>query len=109
MEHGIPWTRYLKDFDGVSRSAVVAVAMEKAESCSMCGTAEWEWAADPDAYRALQMTCSGCAAKDRARADDDTDTGLPGASIRLVPKGVFERITSAVGRRPLSRRERATP
>lgn len=81
--------------------------MEKSETCQMCGTGEWEWSEDPDAYRAAQVVCAGCAVKDRARADDDTDRSIPGASIRLFPRRIAERMNQVRSSRPLSRRERS--
>lgn len=106
LEQGISRTDWLTKWRPEDRSLIVACLLEKAEQCAMCGSADWEWEEDPDAYRALHMTCLGCAAKDRARSSEDTDTSTPGSSIRLVPTSKAIRMASVRTKRPKSRRER---
>lgn len=106
VDQGLPWSAYLERWKPEDRALVVAVLMEKAAACQMCGTSEQEWLEEPDAYRAIQHVCPGCAVKDRARASEDTDASLPGASIRLVPAEVAARLAETPVARPMSRRER---
>lgn len=80
--------------------------MEKAEQCSGCGLTERDWLEDPDAYVPLQVVCPWCASKDRARSDGDTDSSIPGASIKLVTQAAAERVVEVKPSRPMSRRER---
>lgn len=103
----MPWSEYLRRWAPEDRSLVVAVEMDKASRCSMCGLTEQEWDEDPDAFRAIQHVCPWCAVKDRARASDETDATLHGASIRLVPAEVAARIAETPVARPPSRRERS--
>ena len=60
--------------------------MERAERCTMCGTAPWEWAEDPYAYEPDRETCFGCQKKDLLR--DDTEKAPAGSSVVLIPKKV---------------------
>jgi hypothetical protein len=80
--------------------------MEKAEHCTMCGLTEREFLEDPGAYVPMMVTCPWCATRDRARSGDDTDSTVPGGSMRLVSKGTAERIQNAKPKRPASARER---
>lgn len=107
MEKGIAFSRYLRDWSLEDRSIVVAVQMAKAEECGGCGLTTAEFDENPDAYVAMQVTCPWCAMKDRAKAADDTDTTLPGATIRLLPAKLAEVMRSIKAVRPKSARERA--
>jgi hypothetical protein len=90
------------------RSILVAVQLEKAEHCSLCGLSEATWIEDPTAYVAVHKQCPWCAAKDTARSALDTDSKLPGGRVELVPRAVAERMAEQKGVvRPMSPRERA--
>lgn len=70
---------------------MAAVALERAEQCSSCGTAQHVWDEDPYAYEPMRFTCTGCMKRELMQADD---TPVPkGTSVRLVPKAVAERLT----------------
>lgn len=86
---------------------IVALALEEGEKCSTCGLTDREFLDNPDAYQALQTVCPWCAMRDTARDSKDTDTKLPGATLRLVPAFVAERLANMKSVRPMSRRERA--
>jgi hypothetical protein len=66
----------------LDRSKAVAFFYEKSARCALCGTAEWEWAEDKDAYQAISEFCPGCYRKDAAQDGSDH---LPGQSVTLVP------------------------
>jgi hypothetical protein len=78
--------------------------MEKADRCSMCGTAPWEWEADPYAYDPIYVTCPGCQRKE-ALADDDTPRPK-GTTVRLVPKRVAARLARDASNHRVPRRRR---
>jgi hypothetical protein len=42
------------------RDAVAIWQLAERERCSDCGTAEWEWEENPDAWHADHVTCEGC-------------------------------------------------
>jgi len=107
VDKGIPWSEYLERWEGSDRSLVVAVRLEEAERCSSCGSADWEWAEDPDAYRAMTVVCMGCVVKDRERLNSDDGARIPGSSIRLVPRERAQAMSQTKGTRPQSRRERS--
>jgi len=53
----------------------------------MCGTADWEWKDNPDAYQADRSFCQGCYRKDAA-SDVGEGQSLPaGTSVVLIPTG----------------------
>jgi hypothetical protein len=61
--------------------------------CGECGTAPWEWEADPDAYGVEEFGCRGCAMLRAAQKKaDEKPTGMsysradlfPGLKIRLI-------------------------
>lgn len=85
------------------RAKVIAWALESAARCSSCGTAAWEWEADPYAYMPVTTTCQGCARKDLMR--DDSERPGAGVSIVLVPQAVGEAMMA--GRVAVQERRRA--
>lgn len=107
VEKGIPWEEYLARWSLRSRAIVIAVQMEKAERCTMCGTRAWEWAEDPEAYVPETHVCPGCAVQDAASAEQDNATKPKGSRIRLIPRRVAELKAAKGRKRPLSRRERS--
>jgi hypothetical protein len=104
FEHGIPYSEYLQRWSNTDRAIVTAVTMEKADRCSMCGTAPWEWEADPYAYDPIYVTCPGCQRKE-ALADDDTPRPK-GTTVRLVPKRVAARLARDASNHRVPRRRR---
>jgi hypothetical protein len=76
---------------------------EKSLACSMCGTAEWQWEADSDAYAAMLQVCPGCQRKDWAR--EEQEGKLPaGSSFVLVPRARVEALRHNPIKRPIRRR-----
>lgn len=73
--------------------------MEHSERCIRCGTAPWEWEADPDAYVAVVMGCPGCLRLETMGEDLHNTPGPKGASTRLLPRRVAERIRAETERR----------
>ena len=73
--------------------------MERGEKCIRCGTAGWEWELDPDAYIAVVMGCQGCLRTETMSEDLHNTPGPKGASVRLLPRAVAERIAAETERR----------
>jgi hypothetical protein len=73
---------------------VSAVALDRSERCTMCGTAEWEWQADFYAFEPMHTTCRGCQLKEAlSKATEIDKTQLPmGTTIRLFTKESAEAI-----------------
>lgn len=107
VDRGIPFSRFLTDWTAEDRALLVAVKTENAERCYSCGSSEWEWMDNPDAYRAVTTVCLGCAARDREQRTSDDGPKVPGSSVKLVPSAQAERMESAKAVRPRSRRERS--
>jgi hypothetical protein len=80
------------------------VLLEKSERCNMCGTAQWEWEEDLNAYSPIYHTCHGCRIKE-ALSEDNTPKGK-GTSIRLVPRQVAERMAREAATRRVPRRRK---
>lgn len=81
-EKAIPHSEYL-GWDAEDRAKLVAFALEKAETCDLCGTAGWEWKDNRFAYTAVEDFCQGCYQK--AVYQETQTKGLPGTNIKLVP------------------------
>jgi len=64
--------------------------MERAQRCTMCGTASYEWQEDPFSYTPVFHTCVGCQKKELL-SEDDTPR-VKGTTVRLVPKAEAERL-----------------
>lgn len=86
VDHGVPHSEYLDRWTLEDRAKVVAVLMERAERCQMCGTAPWEWDEDKYAYEPAREVCFGCQKKDLLR--DDQEKSPAGSSVVLIPKAV---------------------
>jgi hypothetical protein len=61
----------------------------------MCGTSEWEWESDAEAYIAVRHFCPGCEAK-QLLTDDDSAPTRPGTSVILLPRQIAERLAASV-------------
>lgn len=55
--------------------------MEQGETCQLCGTAQWEWEANPFAYDTEERFCKGCYVKEVSAEGER----MPGTRIELVP------------------------
>jgi hypothetical protein len=104
FDHGIPFSEYLQRWLPEDRAKVSAVTLERSERCTLCGTAQWEWEADPNAYTPIYHTCHGCRIKD-AMAEDNTPKGK-GTTIRLAPRKVAERMIREAARSHVPRRRK---
>jgi hypothetical protein len=106
-ERGLPYSSLFEDpWTDEDRAILLAVKLEKAQVCPMCGTPEWEHEENPGSYEAAVRVCPGCALKDNKRSESD-DKLPPGAHIQLIPADVAERLRQTPRRRPRSARERA--
>lgn len=89
-EHAVPHSHFLggpDEWTETDRAKVIAFTIERGERCSMCGTAPWEWVADPNAYMATTEICLGCQRRD-ALAEDNAakEGGQPkGSRVVLLP------------------------
>jgi len=90
------------------RAKLVAYLMDKGATCTQCGTAPWEWEADPGAYEAALHDCMGCKVKETFRSHMAND--LPaGQSVTLISGRQGDRLRydpRARPRRPLRKRTR---
>lgn len=93
FDNAIPHSVWLSEWSPEDRAKVVAFAMEKAERCNLCGTAEWEWREDKYAYEPHRQVCFGCQAKDLAK--DEHDGHQAGVSIVLLPQAVARQLRRA--------------
>lgn len=90
----------------LDRSVVVAVALEEAQRCGLCGTANWQWEDDPEAFVAASVVCPGCARRDVATEEAGSAARQHGATVQLLPREHAEDVIQTA-RRPASARERA--
>ena len=94
-EHGLPHSTLL-GWSDEDRAKLTAFLLERSARCQMCGSAEWEWEENRNAYVAQERVCMGCMLKDRA---GDTQEHSPGGRIVLVPRSIFEREAAAEAER----------
>jgi hypothetical protein len=84
---GIPLSRFL-NWPVDDQAAALWWMAEDRLRCSRCGTAEWEWEEQLDAYAAEPRTCPGCNAIGlEAKVWEKTAETTPGMYIRLKPTG----------------------
>jgi hypothetical protein len=82
------------------------VQLEKAELCGLCGTADWQWDEDPEAFVAAAVVCRGCARREAKSEAEGQGVKQHGSSVQLVPREHAVKVTAQASR-PLSPRERA--
>ena len=111
FDHGIAYSEYLDRWNEVDRATVTAVALERADRCSMCGTAGHEWEEDPYASEAVRVSCPGCLRREVLQSDSDAGVGR-GVSVRLLTRAAaasaaaeLERKSAEGTLRPRLRRE----
>lgn len=80
-EHGIAHSQFLS-WDDADRSKLIAYIIESRSQCSSCGTSDWEWDNDPDAYQAMRRICKGCMVLYAAEEDKPS----LGSRMVLIPK-----------------------
>lgn len=110
-DKGLPHSEFLS-WDPEDRAKMLAFMAEKSLTCSMCGTAPWQWdpyqGGDSHAYVPIPVKCEGCAAKDQARETmTDSHSKGPGIQISLVPAAVAAKMEKTARKRPRSKREKA--
>jgi hypothetical protein len=90
--NGIPLSTFLS-WPIDDQEAALWWQAEKQVPCSNCGTAEWEWEEDPNAYEIAKSVCKGCAMIQAAQKEAEAKPGgmkftiaemFPGMKIRLV-------------------------
>ena len=79
-DHGLPHSTLLS-WNAADRTKLLAYLMDEALRCTSCGTADWEFDEDPNAYWPDIKVCRGCALRDQRR--DDLGS-VPGATIVLL-------------------------
>lgn len=82
----------------------MAFMLEQSDRCQMCGTSEWQWAEDPNAYEAAVHVCPGCARKEWIREDQGDSKPQAGSSIVLLPRARAEWLRNNPIKRPRRRR-----
>ena len=106
-EHALPHGHYLggpNSWTAEDRDKNLAYVIEKSKVCSMCGTADWEWAEDGYAYAPIITRCQGCELRDAVKEDA---TGA-GSQIALVPKEEAARLRAKPKRAPRRQQRGAT-
>lgn len=84
---GIPLSKFLQ-WPVDDQAAALSWQYEESLRCPRCGTAEWEWEQDLNAYEAKARTCPGCNAIGlESKALEQVAKDQPGIQIRLVPTG----------------------
>lgn len=81
VEKGIPHDVWLS-WPAESRAKHLAYMLEQADTCQLCGTAEWEWKENSFAYEVSETFCRGCYMKEVASEEAGK---LPGTTVNLVP------------------------
>lgn len=103
-EYKIPHSVFL-GWSAEDRSKALAYRYEKAERCTMCGTASWEWEENPRAYMVEEHHCMGCYIRHVSNEDQHK---LPGTTIELVrqtPQRVAKQAIMDARRRRMSKEE----
>lgn len=81
---GIPLSTFLQ-WPPDDQLAALSWSSEDRVRCPHCGTAEWEWEEDGDAYRAEPRVCRGC---HRRGVEEQQlrkqETAMPGIYVRLT-------------------------
>ena len=84
---GIPLSKFL-NWPADDQAAALSWQAEEWSRCSRCGTAEWEWEEQLDAYMAKAKVCPGCNAIGlESKAWEKSAEHMPGLQIRLVRTG----------------------
>lgn len=84
---GIPHSEFLS-WPLDDQAKALGWMAEDAQKCSECGTADWEWMEDPNAYHAGPHVCRGCTAVAVARQEYASYAGkVSGLKIQLLKGG----------------------
>lgn len=99
VDHGLPHSELLS-WDFEDRAKLIASLLETASRCQMCGTSEYEWDEDMDAYEAVSIMCRGCLIKEAASEDAPS---IAGTRVTLVPKLTAEKMRDTPKKPPRRR------
>lgn len=102
-DNGIPHSKFLT-WDREDQAKALAFMFEEADRCQMCGTADWEWQANRNAYEPVLTTCLGCYYKEIVREGQEIG---PGVTARLEKPGTMQSAQRAVTLSRLARRDSA--
>jgi len=64
------------------RAKAIAFIIEKGARCTLCGTAQWEWAENRYAYEPAVRICRGCEMKESVSNETNRQ---PGLTVELAP------------------------
>lgn len=102
-EKGIPHSVFL-DWDPVDRAKALAWQLEVGERCSLCGTAQWEWDENPNAYTPEEHMCMGCYRKQSYT--NSLDGSQPGIRVELERSTAQRLAQREIDARKMSQRRR---
>lgn len=100
-DNGIPHSAFM-EWDREDQAKALAYMFEDAERCSMCGTADWEWQDNRNAYEPVLATCLGCYYKEIIREGQDIG---PGVTARLERPGTMQAAQRAVAQIRMAKRD----
>jgi len=86
FEKGIPHSEFL-EWSEEDRAKILAYRLNEAERCSSCGTTQFEWEENRNAYAPVEKFCPGCYLKE---VTSDDSQGLPGTTVTLIPTTSLE-------------------
>jgi len=95
-DHGLPHSALL-DWSEEDRAKLAAFLLEHNSRCQLCGTADWEWEEDRNAYEPMAKQCWGCYIKDSSTDENDR---LPGSTMTLVPVKEAEKLRNKANKLP---------
>lgn len=100
-EKAIPYSKWISEWSPVDRARILAVRLEKAERCQRCGTAPWEWDANPLAYEPIEVQCPGCQKLEAGR--DPARPLAAGSQLVLMAAAVVRKMRETPKRTPRRR------
>jgi len=101
--NGIAHSKFLA-WDREDQAKALAFLFDESDRCQMCGTSDWEWQENRNAYEPVMATCLGCYYKEIAREGQDIG---PGVTVRLERPGTMQAAQRAMLESRLAKRDRA--
>ena len=89
-------------WDSEDRAKLAAFLIESSAKCQMCGTSDWEWEDDRNAYEPMIRQCWGCYMKDGAREQGNE---LVGSRVVLMPRKHVEELSYRKHKIPALKKE----
>lgn len=81
---GIPLSKFLQ-WSPDDQQAALAWQADQDERCPHCGTADWEWEENRDAYSTEVRVCRGCHRRGmEERSQQKNAEEMPGLQVHLV-------------------------